>query len=141
MKVYIVFTGSYSDKHISGVFLKKEQAEQLITAMDNSCEDFIPPRKIEVYDTGISCKLLDKEYKAYDVKMGINNGKIAVSEIDKLDEYSDLQMYNNVGDFGDLYSAYVLAKSRTHAMKIAYNKFVKCKYRKVMRGEPMPNVQ
>lgn len=99
MKVYIVFTGRYSDKHI------------------------------------------DKKYKAYDVKMGINNGKIAVSEIDKLDEYSDLQMYNNVGDFGDLYSAYVLAKSRTHAMKIAYNKFMKCKYRKVMRGEPMPNVQ
>ena len=130
MKVYIVFTGSYSDKHISGVFLKKEQAEQLITTMDNSCEDFVPQRKIEVYDTDISCELLDKEYKAYDVKMGINNGKIAVSEIDKLDEYNDLQMYNNVGDFGDLYSACVLAKSRTHAMKIACDKFADYKYRK-----------
>jgi len=71
MKVYVITQGSYSDYHIVGVKLTREEAERVVAlANDEDCYDYA---EIEEYDTDdikidTSETIKDKYWNEYDYK-------------------------------------------------------------------------
>lgn len=69
MKVYVITQGSYSDYHIVGVKLTREEAERVVVHAND--EDYYDYAEIEEYDTDdikidTNEEMKDKYWKEYD---------------------------------------------------------------------------
>lgn len=88
MKVYVITQGSYSDYHIVGVKLTREEAEKVV-ALSN--DDYYDYAEIEEYDTDdikidTNEEIKDEYYKTYDYQTlddSCHNAKQTVTFKDK----------------------------------------------------------
>ena len=128
MKVYVITAGHYSDYHICGVATDPESAENLrLLSSDSWCGE----ARIETFDTQ-EVPERPKTYFAIYASDEYGLGKCwEIPMIDGEELYINHVSYNVGG-----YSVNVVAKDKSHAVKIAQDLIAQYKYEhKVERGE------
>ena len=128
MKVYVITKGAYSDYHICGVSLDKEEAQTIARL----CSDGWGTAEVETYDTKDFSPFL-KGGKYYSIWLRGEN--VTTNEVD-IEDYN-LFGQNKVVYYKryDRYSVYVIAKDREHAQKIGLDLIYQYKYKKGLKGE------
>ena len=140
MKVYVVQRGEYSDRHIVGVALTEEKANELVRLFQDPEENSYYYGKTlvdtEVFDTE------DNDYKlsldAQGLKpYGVEMYKGKISSCHALSNDWHWYTFWNYVDVGEVFEPYeneyrvvVYARDKDHALKIASDKFAEHRYHK-----------
>ena len=127
MKVYVITMGEYSDYHICGVALNKEDAEILKRRYSSKWDT----ARIEEYDTENSRPILDGK-TAYEVRF-LENGNVSNVRSDVGLEYFEpsIELLNPINWSGVSVRVYLFADSTESAIKIASEKRAKFLAKKI----------
>lgn len=135
MKVYVITKGDYSDYHICGVSLDKEEAELIAEKCSTSYDE----ASVETYDTEEFSPLL-KGGSVFFVRLCYDNNEIEIHEDDwdftanKINKV--VPMIRNMGCF-----TYVVAEDEEHARKIGTDILFQYKYEKETYGRTIYDEQ
>lgn len=140
MKVYVVQRGEYSDRHIVGVALTEEKANELVRLFQDPGDYGKTLVDTEVFDTE------DNDYKlsldAQGLKpYGVSEYHHQISSCYALSNDWRWYTFWNSVDIGEVFEPYenecrvvVYARDKDHAIKIASDKFAEHRYNKEVEG-------
>lgn len=119
MKIYVITAGEYSDYHICAVTDDKKSAERLRKIYSSHWRE----ARVETYDTKYIYED-PRSYWSFEVSL---NGAIITGELLYFREEEETEI-NEVELVGTKFYINVIAKDRSHAEKIAFDKIAEYKY-------------